>query len=467
MPSSLRIFLGGDSTTPAGQRLEPDTCHDLCRRAVACGAEAARVWTERRWRRLVQAPVGLMRQWYTEASRLYVYREGGVVDIPVSDAPSADAALSRTLNAAGPQPNRLDLPAVNVAPLPVGEVAPPVSGWSPPEPLLAAIASCPLNVPGVHTVVQVFEDQQFVEIADHSGGRISQLRSRGFIYVDAVSAGLPDLAVSRRAAYVPGASVPEMAQLLPSVVEEALRAIKRAQGRRGVYAACARRLFMLPCAGQFLHEIIGHAFETLAQARRHPLFRIGERVSAPGLSVWDDATLDSGFASRRFDDLGLPARRIALLDRGVVMPGYSDPSGTIVRADRCAPLRARMSNLVVKPGRHTRRELLQEVGDGILVEHLAKAAFRPNTGQFQVLVSEAWRVAGGEAVEMLAPFVVTGTARMALARLVALDDGVADDPSYCITRAGAVPTSVRQPMLVFDGLPLGRPNVNAPSCRQA
>ena len=75
--------------------------------------------------------------------------------------------------------------------------------------------------------------------------------------------------------------------------------------------------------GVLLHEAVGHGLEGDFNRKGTSAFsgRIGERVAAPGVTVFDDGTLPGRRGSLTVDDEGTPTERTILIEDGVLV-GY-------------------------------------------------------------------------------------------------------------------------------------------------
>ncbi|MDO9429812.1 MAG: metallopeptidase TldD-related protein, partial [Phenylobacterium sp.] len=75
--------------------------------------------------------------------------------------------------------------------------------------------------------------------------------------------------------------------------------------------------------GVLLHEAVGHGLEGDFNRKGTSAFsgRIGERVAAPGVTVFDDGTLAGRRGSLTVDDEGTPTERTILIEDGILV-GY-------------------------------------------------------------------------------------------------------------------------------------------------
>ncbi|MBI5623415.1 MAG: TldD/PmbA family protein [Elusimicrobia bacterium] len=133
-------------------------------------------------------------------------------------------------------------------------------------------------------------------------------------------------------------------------------------------------------AGVFAHEAFGHfseadIVETLPAMRER--MRLGSRLGSEVLSITDDATMPDQLGFYKYDDEGVPVRRRALLENGVLTgrlhsrrtaAEFGEPvSGHTVAEDfRFAPI-VRMGTIFIERGPHTLEALLETLGTGLFV----------------------------------------------------------------------------------------------------
>jgi PmbA protein len=127
--------------------------------------------------------------------------------------------------------------------------------------------------------------------------------------------------------------------------------------------------------------------------------RLGERIASDLVTVVDDGRRPGGLASRPFDGEGLPTRRTAVLERGVLrswlLDSYSArklglaPTGSAARGPGSAP-GASPSNFWVEPGASSLEEMVASTERGLLVTWLFGHGFNPVTGDFSRGAAGLW-----------------------------------------------------------------------------
>ena len=109
---------------------------------------------------------------------------------------------------------------------------------------------------------------------------------------------------------------------------------------------------------------------------------MGEQAFSDKLTIIDDPLIQRGMASRHFDSEGISARRIPIVENGVVRNIYVDTY--YGRKGGMQPTTGSASNRVVSPGEHSLEQLLAEVGDGIYVTSWLGGNADATTGDFSL-----------------------------------------------------------------------------------
>ncbi|HEY9719719.1 MAG TPA: TldD/PmbA family protein [Trichormus sp.] len=232
-------------------------------------------------------------------------------------------------------------------------------------------------------------------------------------------------------------------------------------------------------AGVFFHEIFGHRIEGHRQKDEEEgrtfAKKVGEQIMPPFITVTDDPTREkfgtkslNGFY--QFDDEGVPAQKVTLVDHGVLkgflmgrspIKGFSESNGH----GRCSPGHepvARQGNLIVDSSKRVpydqlREQLIAEVKKqgkpyGLIFDEIAGGftmtqTFMPQT--FKLLPLRVWRVyADGRPDELLRGVDLVGTPLASLERIICAGD---DDDTFngtCGAESGWVPVSATSPSLL-------------------
>lgn len=155
--------------------------------------------------------------------------------------------------------------------------------------------------------------------------------------------------------------------------------------------------------------------------------RLGEAAFDPRLSLTDDGVIPFGPRSRTFDDEGVPAGRLPLVEQGVVSGFYYDlrsaalagatstgngiKGGPMGGGGFRVPPGPAARNLVVAPGEGTVDDLIREMGDGLIVAGvLGLGQGNIQSGAFSNNVGVGFVVRGGEVVGRVKNTMIAGNA---------------------------------------------------------
>lgn len=145
--------------------------------------------------------------------------------------------------------------------------------------------------------------------------------------------------------------------------------------------------------------------------------KLGWQVFDEKLSLWDDATLAYRPASRPCDDEGVPSRRTPLIERGVVS-GFLYDLQTAARAGAESTGNGERGNglpapspsaFVIAPGGASFEEMLADIKEGLVIEHLMGAS-QGNVlgGEFSGNVLLGYKVENGKIVGRVKDTMVSG-----------------------------------------------------------
>jgi len=135
--------------------------------------------------------------------------------------------------------------------------------------------------------------------------------------------------------------------------------------------------------------------------------RLGEQVAAPVFSVYDDPLRPYGAGTVPCDDEGVPARRLPIIERGVLANFLYDlrtaaamgagPTGNGKRESLSDLPSIDVSNLVVEGGDSSFPAMLRDMGQGIVVDQL-EGAWSGNlySGQINGVIGLGYKVENGE-----------------------------------------------------------------------
>jgi TldD protein len=231
----------------------------------------------------------------------------------------------------------------------------------------------------------------------------------------------------------------------------------------------------------FFHEVFGHRSEGFRQKDINEgqtfTSKVGEQILPEFLSIRDDptaATLGSQMllGNYAFDDEGVPAQNVPLIDHGVLKtflmgrsPLVSIPqsNGHGRRQLGYVPV-ARQGNLIVSSSktmtndqlRQKLIELVKEQGKpfGLLIDDIAGGftfTGRGNPQAFQVLPLVVYKVfPDGRPDELVRGVDIVGTPLVSLTKIVATGDTPDIFNGYCGAESGSVPVSAVAPAILIS-----------------
>ena len=234
-------------------------------------------------------------------------------------------------------------------------------------------------------------------------------------------------------------------------------------------------------AGVFFHEVFGHRMEGHRQKDekegRTFTKSIGRKIMPDFISVYDDPTLKTLDGLRlngtyKYDDEGVPAQRVTLVDKGVLktflmsrspVKGFPKSNGH----GRCSPSRnpvARMGNLIVQSSKtvsyeELRKKLIEAVKEqgkeyGLVFDDIAGGFTMTTTSAPQVyslkplIVTKVY--VDGRPDELVRGVKIVGTPLTALERIITTSDNSDSFNGVCGAESGSVPVSATSPDLLVE-----------------
>ncbi len=157
---------------------------------------------------------------------------------------------------------------------------------------------------------------------------------------------------------------------------------------------------------------------------------LGEQVLPEALSLIEDPHRPRIAGSRPFDAEGLPTRRRALVENGVLTGWTLDLSSARKMGMESTANAARSVsgppspsnwNLALTQGEKSREELMAEMGTGLLVTSMIGSTINPNTGDYSRGASGFW-IEKGEIAYPVNECTIAGNLRDMLLRMIPAND---------------------------------------------
>jgi TldD protein len=221
--------------------------------------------------------------------------------------------------------------------------------------------------------------------------------------------------------------------------------------------------------GVLLHEAVGHGLEGDFNRKGTSAFsgRIGERVAAPGVTVFDDGTIPGRRGSLTIDDEGTPTERTVLIEDGILVGYMHDrmsarlmglaPTGNARRQSYAHMPMPRMTNTAMLGGDHTQAEMIASTKRGLYCANFGGGQVDITNGKFVFQCTEAYLIEDGKLTVPVKGATLIGDGPSALTRVTMIGDDFDFDPGVgvCGKSGQSVPVGVGQPSLKITGLTVG------------
>jgi TldD protein len=221
--------------------------------------------------------------------------------------------------------------------------------------------------------------------------------------------------------------------------------------------------------GVLLHEAVGHGLEGDNNRKGTSAFsgRIGQRVAAPGVTVFDDGTIPGRRGSLTVDDEGTPTERTVLIEDGILVGYMHDrqnarlmghaPTGNARRQSFAHMPMPRMTNTAMLAGTDKFEAMIASTKRGIYCANLDGGSVDTTNGKFVFNCKEAYLIEDGKVTAPVKGATLIGDGPSALTRVTMIGDDFAFDPGVgvCGKNGQGVPVGVGQPSLKITGLTVG------------
>jgi len=221
--------------------------------------------------------------------------------------------------------------------------------------------------------------------------------------------------------------------------------------------------------GVLLHEAVGHGLEGDFNRKGTSAFsgRIGQRVAAPGVTVFDDGHIPGRRGSLTIDDEGTPTSRTILIEDGVLVGYMHDrmsarlmgmqPTGNGRRQSYAHMPLPRMTNTGMLAGDTPRAEMIASTRRGLYCANFGGGQVDITNGKFVFQCTEAYLIEDGRITTPVKGATLIGDGPSALTRVTMIGDDFCFDPGIgvCGKSGQGVPVGVGQPSLKITGLTVG------------
>ncbi|MEI9965835.1 MAG: metalloprotease TldD [Caulobacteraceae bacterium] len=221
--------------------------------------------------------------------------------------------------------------------------------------------------------------------------------------------------------------------------------------------------------GVLLHEAVGHGLEGDFNRKGTSAFsgRIGQRVAAPGVTVFDDGHIAGRRGSLTIDDEGTPTSRTILIEDGILVGYMHDrmsarlmgmqPTGNGRRQSYAHMPLPRMTNTGMLAGESSREEMISSTKRGLYCANFGGGQVDITNGKFVFQCTEAYLIEDGKITAPVKGATLIGDGPSALTRVTMIGDDFDFDPGIgvCGKAGQGVPVGVGQPSLKLTGLTVG------------
>ena len=225
--------------------------------------------------------------------------------------------------------------------------------------------------------------------------------------------------------------------------------------------------------GVLLHEAVGHGLEGDFNRKGSSAFsgRIGERVAAPGVTVFDDGTLPGRRGSLTVDDEGTPTERTILIEDGILVGYMHDRmsarlmglpvTGNGRRQSYAHMPMPRMTNTAMMAGTSNQAEMIASTKRGLFCANFGGGQVDITNGKFVFQCTEAYLIEDGKITAPVKGATLIGDGPSALTRVTMIGDDFDFDPGVgvCGKSGQSIPVGVGQPSLKITGLTVGGTSV--------
>ena len=266
---------------------------------------------------------------------------------------------------------------------------------------------------------------------DSSQGEVTYVNSHGF--VGHYRASLASLSVASIAAdaggmqsgswFTAGRRMDSL-QAPEALGREAARRTLRRLGARRVPTQKVPVIFDATVAAGLLNHLFSAVSgSAIYRAASFLTDCIGQKIAPETVTVYDDGTLPGAPGSKPFDGEGLPTRRTAVVEQGVLCTYLLDTytgrklgmrsTGNAARSAGDAPS-VSPTNFYMVPGTATPEEIIASVPNGLYVTGLIGFGVNPVTGDYSRGASGLW-VERGELTFAVEEITIAGNLRQMLA----------------------------------------------------
>lgn len=118
--------------------------------------------------------------------------------------------------------------------------------------------------------------------------------------------------------------------------------------------------------------------------------KLGQKIFDPGITIIDDPLIDRGLGSRPFDAEGVPGRRLALVENGVLKTWFMDIESAGKLGMKSTGHAGGLTNSFIQAGARAPDRLVEEIPEGLYVTGLMGHSDATLTGDFSLGAEGFW-----------------------------------------------------------------------------
>ena len=190
------------------------------------------------------------------------------------------------------------------------------------------------------------------------------------------------------------------------VAEIALERTLRKIGQKPIQGRTCTMILESPIAGYLLQPILNAMSGQALQQNTSFLYdKLDQQVSSPVLQLVDDPLIPGTIGASHFDYDGVATQRRTIIDHGILRTYFIDTLYS--KKLGMEPTTQGTHHLIMQPGRMNLNELVQEVGEVILVTDFNGGNCDSSTGNFSYGI-EGYLIHGGKITQPLSGMNITG-----------------------------------------------------------
>lgn len=219
--------------------------------------------------------------------------------------------------------------------------------------------------------------------------------------------------------------------------------------------------------GVLLHEAVGHGLEGDFHRKRESVFNgmMGQRIAAPGVNVYDDATVPDARGSLNVDDEGVIGQRTLLIEDGRLVGLMQDKTSARIMQDKMTgngrrqsyadlPM-TRMTNTFLERGPYDPEEIIASVKNGIYAVEFSGGTVDITSGQFNFSAEKAFLIEDGKVTAPIEGATLIGVGNEALKHIAMIGNDLELGIGFCGKAGQTVPVCVGQPTIRMDKVVVG------------